>query len=104
MTTLSALIAEPKNFSDKAFSILSESISTELRAIEQDQVADSLTRYDILWIRLGLTLRAPDIPDNPRCRIVVTATTGTDHIDIDALKQQESIHFLYAINMSFSKQ
>lgn len=81
------LIAEPENFSSDAVSILSEFADVELRAISQAEVSEVLFSYDGIWLRLGLTIRAADLHEKIRCRWLVTATTGTDHIDITAAEE-----------------
>lgn len=81
------LIAEPENFSSDAVSILSEFADVELRAISQAEVSSALSSYDGIWLRLGLTVRAVDFSEKTSCRWLVTATTGTDHIDITAAEE-----------------
>jgi D-3-phosphoglycerate dehydrogenase len=81
------LIAEPDNFSPDAVRILTEFADVELKAISQAEVSGALSSYDAIWLRLGLTIRAADLHDKIRCRWLVTATTGTDHIDIIAAEE-----------------
>ena len=82
------LIAEPENFSSNAVNILSEFADVELRAISQAEVSRALSSYDGIWLRLGLTVRAVDFSEKTSCRWLVTATTGTDHIDITAAEER----------------
>jgi len=85
------LIAEPDRFSEEAVSILSETASVTLEAIGQIDMAAALRRYDGIWIRLGLKVGVADIPQSPdalRCRYLVAATTGTDHVDVACCEAQ----------------
>lgn len=81
------LIAEPEDFSQVAISILEEIGEVTCRPLPQTEIRTALSQYDVIWIRLGLTLRENDIPVSPHCRYVITATTGLNHLDIDALKE-----------------
>ena len=78
------LIAEPDNFSSEAIRILSEVSEVECQAISQEEMKGALNKYDGIWIRLKLRIRDSDIPKDPRCKYLITATTGTDHIDVEA--------------------
>lgn len=81
------LIAEPRNFSLDAIAILGEVAEVKTRVIVQEEVLQALSEYDGIWIRLGLRVGADDIPSSPRCRYVVAATTGIDHVDTAALER-----------------
>lgn len=81
------MIAEPADFSLDALRILSEVAQVECRALSQADVCEALASFDGLWIRLGLNIRASDIPSRPRCQMLVTATTGVDHVDAAALEK-----------------
>ena len=87
MNSINILVAEPENFSDKAHAMLAGMGTVECRAIEQEDVRRVMEEYDVLWVRLRLQVRAGDIPQQPRCRFMVTATTGTDHLDLGALER-----------------
>ena len=81
------LIAEPENFSEKAVSRLNEWGMVECKKIEQSDVRRAMEDYDAIWIRLGLHVQEKDFPESLRCRYIITATTGTDHIDVSALEK-----------------
>lgn len=80
------LIAEPGAFSIDAIDLLQEIALVECRSLSQKEVRNALNEYDVVWIRLHLQIRATDIGSAPRCRWIVSATTGTDHIDVSGLK------------------
>lgn len=79
------LIAEPKDFSQAAINLLCDFCDVTCQEIRQQEISQSLTEYDVLWIRLGLTVRVKDIPANVRCRFIISATTGLNHLDLEAL-------------------
>lgn len=79
------LIAEPENFSETALSLLKDTATVDCRAIEQHEVQRALEEYDVLWVRLRLQVRDGDIPRSPRCKYIVSATTGTDHLHLKEL-------------------
>jgi len=81
------LIAEPENFSKAAQLLLEDVATIESRAIEQHEVIGALEEHDVLWVRLRLQVQAEDLPISPRCRFIVSATTGTDHLDGAKLQQ-----------------
>ena len=81
------LIAEPENFSEAALSLLEDIATIDCRAIEQRELLGALEKYDVLWIRLRLRVQAEDLPISPRCRFIVSATTGTDHLDLGKLQK-----------------
>jgi len=82
---MNILIAEPKNFSVKALERLSALGQITCRATDQKMIRQALSEYDVIWVRLGLTVRATDISASTRCRYIITATTGLNHLDLDAL-------------------
>lgn len=83
--TLRILIAEPDEFSQEALQALRRMASVDCRRLDQAGMRDALANYDVVWIRLALEVRERDLPPVPRCRVLVTATTGTDHVDSASL-------------------
>lgn len=80
------LIAEPDDFSPQAISLLESIGQVTCFALPQEKISVAMTDYDIVWIRLGLTIRSGDIPRRPRCRYIISATTGLNHLDIAELQ------------------
>jgi len=74
------LIAEPKDFAQEAIDLLAGIGNVICMDLDQVDVKQALRDYDVIWIRLGLTIRQDDIPTNPRCRYLITATTGLKKI------------------------
>lgn len=81
------LVAEPDRFSPDAVATLARVAEVVLAPTAQADLPAALQAYDGIWVRLALrfdtdTFRraGPAV----RCRTLVTATTGTDHIDAGA--------------------
>ena len=85
--TLRILIAEPDEFSPEALQALRRIAAVDCRRLDQAGIRDALASYDAVWIRLALEVRERDLPPLPRCRALVTATTGTDHVDSASLER-----------------
>jgi D-3-phosphoglycerate dehydrogenase len=77
------LNAEPSGYSEKARAILRSVGSVVERPLTQRQLRVWIPRFDVLIIRLGLEVTRTVLEAAPRLRVIVTATTGTDHIDIE---------------------
>lgn len=80
------LIAEPDGFSPNALALLRQRWEVDCRPLTQAEVRAALSKYDAIWVRLHLQIRAAEIPGDLRCKYVLTATTGVDHLDVDALE------------------
>ena len=76
------LNAEPSGYSEKARAILRSVGHVVERPLTQRQLRAWIPRFDILIIRLGLEVTQAVLDAAPRLRVIVTATTGTDHIDM----------------------
>lgn len=81
------LIAEPDGFSRDAIRELAVVGDVVERKLSQDELGPALSDFDVVWVRLNLRVRPEDIRNDVRCRYVVTATTGTDHLDLDAMRE-----------------
>ena len=82
------LVAEPKDFSPDAVKILEEAGQVELRACGRDELASAFGQYDVIWFRLAHRIDREMLSDSPRCRILATAVTGLDHIDLEACQER----------------
>jgi D-3-phosphoglycerate dehydrogenase / 2-oxoglutarate reductase len=78
------LIAEPRDFSPRARRILEEAADVRLEAVDGEGLARGMATYDVVWIRLARRITSDVLGSRPRCRILATATTGLDHIDLEA--------------------
>ena len=78
------LLAEPDRFSPRALAALTEWAEVESRRPVGDSLRAAFENYDIVWLRLGFRVTSETVRSPVRCRIVATAVTGLDHIDLDA--------------------
>lgn len=79
------LIAEPKDFTHEAVRILEQVGNVELREIED--LTEAFQTYDVCWFRLARKIERKHLSAAQRCRIIATATTGLDHIDLLACEE-----------------
>ena len=75
------LIAEPRDFSPAALAMLKQVGQVDLIEVKKGDLEKACCDYDVLWFRLGFKIDAVDLPESPRCRIIVCPATGLDHID-----------------------
>jgi D-3-phosphoglycerate dehydrogenase len=80
------LVAEPRDFSPEAVSVLERAGTVELRACGRDQLGQAFRDYDVVWFRLSQRVDADLLGEAPRCRILATPVTGLDHIDLEACR------------------
>src|SRR5262249_43946265 len=78
------LVAEPADFAPRAVAILERAGEVELRACDARALAAAFGDYDAVWVRLARRIDGELLGARPRCRVLATATTGLDHIDLDA--------------------
>lgn len=81
------LIAEPLDFTPEAVRILEQAGEVDLRAIGDEEMQKAFQEYDVCWFRLSRKIDRKVLGDNPRCSLVASATTGLDHIDLDACEE-----------------
>ncbi|MEM9194567.1 MAG: NAD(P)-dependent oxidoreductase, partial [Myxococcota bacterium] len=80
------LIAEPDDFSPKVVARLRETAEVVLEAVDRPGMARAFQAYDVVWFRLGHRIDAELLGESPRCKVLATPVTGTDHIDLAALE------------------
>jgi D-3-phosphoglycerate dehydrogenase / 2-oxoglutarate reductase len=78
------LVAEPRDFSPRARRILEAVADVRLEAVDDEGLARAFKSYDAVWVRLARRITADMLGPGPRCRILATATTGLDHVDLEA--------------------
>lgn len=78
------LNAEPLGYSPEAAAILREVAQVDLLALDRPGVLDRVGACDALIVRLGFRVDEELLSAGQRLRAVASATTGLDHIDLDA--------------------
>lgn len=77
-------IGEPEGFSTLAKRRMEEHATVIYKKVSIDQLKDVFSNCDVFLFRLGLKIESKDLSKNQRCKIIATAVTGLDHIDISA--------------------
>jgi D-3-phosphoglycerate dehydrogenase / 2-oxoglutarate reductase len=83
------LNAEPGGYSDRARATLRSVGELRERELTQAELPAALADVHVLICRLGLQVDRPALEAAPRLRAVATATTGLDHIDLDAARDRD---------------
>ena len=83
MTRVRILNAEPERFSDRARAVLQQLGDLDEQALDRAALLNALSDYEVLIVRLGVTVDRELLDAGRRLRAIVTAATGTDHIDVD---------------------
>jgi D-3-phosphoglycerate dehydrogenase len=82
------LIAESGGFSAEAARRLSAVGDVVMADLDRAGLLASVRDAEILWIRLRHRIDAEVFASAPRLRIIVSPTTGLNHIDIDVARQR----------------
>lgn len=79
------LLAEPDNFANAALELLSPLFDVEIcDDSSRDGVRRGLPTADVLWVRLRHRVDDALLATAPRLKAIVSATTGVNHIDMEA--------------------
>lgn len=78
------LNAEPAGYCDEARMILRSIGEITEESVTQEELVRRVEDFDVVIIRLGLRITRQVLEAGRHLKVVVTATTGLDHIDLDA--------------------
>ena len=81
------LNAEPEGYSSAARAILETFAAVDEADLTRDGLLARVAAYDALIVRLRFHIDRPIIAAAPRLKAIVSATTGLDHIDLDAAER-----------------
>ena len=82
------LNAEPEDYSEEAFQVLQSIGEVVAEPVSQDCLAERVQGFDALIVRLHLRVTEEILAAADQLRVVVTATTGLDHIDLESAKKR----------------
>ena len=82
------LNAEPDRYSPRARAALEEVAEVTEQALDREGLARALPGYDALIVRRAHRIDATVLGAAPRLRVISTATTGLDHIDLKAMRDR----------------
>jgi D-3-phosphoglycerate dehydrogenase len=86
------LIAEASEFSPAALARLREAMTVETADLDRTALIRSIGTADALWVRLRTRIDREVLDAAPALRVIVTNTTGLDHIDLaEAARRQISV-------------
>jgi D-3-phosphoglycerate dehydrogenase len=77
------LIAEDREFSPEALARLRDVMTVETGDLDREQLLARVAPCDALWVRLRTRIDRAVFDAAPSLRLIVTNTTGLDHIDLD---------------------
>ncbi|MBI2050301.1 MAG: hypothetical protein HYT31_00670 [Parcubacteria group bacterium] len=80
-------------FNPEAKKILEQAGEVEYRALAQDELKGAIKNCNAIVVGLGLRLDAGIIDAGPNVKLIATATTGLDHIDV-SYAQEKGIEVL----------
>jgi len=86
--TVHILNAEPLEYSDEARSILQDIGTVDEFHHTRDSLIQCIQDYEVLIVRLGLSIDQDIIQAASKLKVIVTATTGLDHIDLEFAKKR----------------
>ncbi len=78
----------PGDFSEKGKEILSSLGETDYSRPTQSELEEKISDYDILFVQLGLNVNQAVIDKGKKLKLIVTTTTGLDHIDVNYAKSR----------------
>ena len=81
------LNAEPENYSAEAVEILQSVGKVDLSQKTRANLITALQDVDVLIVRLAFQLTEDVFRAAPNLRVIVSATTGLDHIDLEAAER-----------------
>ena len=80
------VVTEPLHHAEEVKQALAALGSVAYGPFEDIALTRELADCDVLFVRLGRHIGKPLIVKAPRLRYILTATTGLDHIDLDAAR------------------
>jgi D-3-phosphoglycerate dehydrogenase len=81
---MNLLVAESRDFSPDALAALQHVAHVRTGDLTRAELLDAVADVDILWVRLRSRIDGEVMDTAPHLKIIVTNTTGVDHIDLDA--------------------
>jgi len=77
-----------KDFSDEGKDILGTLGDVDYVSLGQKELEEKIADYDVLMVRIGLDINKKVIDNGKKLRVIATATTGLNHIDVEYAKSK----------------
>jgi D-3-phosphoglycerate dehydrogenase len=87
LSRIRILIAEPKDFSPRAVSVLEQLGEVTLSECGREELRAAFREYDVVWFRLAHHVDETFFEQPVRLRVLATPVTGLDHIDLEACRR-----------------
>jgi D-3-phosphoglycerate dehydrogenase len=84
MTRLRALCPEPQNYSARGLEAFGRLFDVHALRMSQAEFEQNAPAYDVLLVRLQARVPGDLVSRCPRLKLIVSPTTGVDHIDLGA--------------------
>lgn len=85
---LDILVAESRDFPAEALALLNEIGNVQLADLDQSALADTVTDFDVIWVRLRNRVNREILEKGIRLRVIATPTTGLNHIDLEEAQRR----------------
>lgn len=82
-------IAESEDFDQVALEVLRRDFNVILGDGSRDHLLGEIANTDVLWVRLRFRMDTQTMDSAPKLRAIATATTGLNHIDLNAAAQRK---------------
>ena len=83
----SLLCPEPQNFSAAGLDFASKHFDVTAKAMDQSEFDQSAPGYDSVMVRFNTRVGLSALATGSRVRMILSPTTGLDHIDLDLAKK-----------------
>lgn len=88
MKSINILNAEPLGYSAEAGALLAQLGEVSAKDMSRSRLLKELDHYDVLIVRLAHQIDREALNAGGRLRVIVTATTGLDHIDLEYAQER----------------
>ncbi|MBI1978902.1 MAG: hypothetical protein HYS62_02445 [Candidatus Aenigmarchaeota archaeon] len=83
------LVMSPEYFPEEILSELKPFADVESKKLSREELMEIIHNYHIILTRIGIKFDKELLDKAENLRILATATTGTDHIDVEYAKQKD---------------
>lgn len=85
---MKVLIAESGGFSPEATAMLEAVADVTSADLSRPELLEEVGDVEVLWVRLRTPIDREVLDRAPKLKAIVTATTGLDHIDLEACQER----------------
>ena len=82
------LVASPEYFPDEILAELKELGNIDAKKLSHAELMKEIEKYDVILTRIGIKFDKELLEKAKNLKILATATTGTDHIDLEYAKER----------------